>query len=65
MLFAPSDNLNNGIVYLVAEADVPPAMSIRAYNASNATVSATADIRVDWAVDISRSANGIFGKTAA
>ncbi len=60
----PITNLNNGILYVTAEPDVPPKFVVAAYNSVNSRTSCSSNISVSWRVDLSRVANGIFGKTA-
>jgi len=56
--------LSGTVAYTYAEADVPPKVAVICRNSSHASATASADIKLDWAVDVSKTAKGALGKTS-
>lgn len=57
--------LTASAAYWIAAPDTPPAFAFQTKTAAHGTANVSADLDFGWTADLSRTAKGIFGKTAA
>lgn len=56
--------MSGTVAYIYVEEDAPPNVAVVCRDSVHAPAAPTTDIKVDWSVDVSKTAKGALGKTA-